>query len=156
MTQEEALLLKRGQPYLETGIKTFFKMVTNENVCLLFLFSRYVKMHSQIKSRGISASYFPNDIFISKHTFATFEGEPSDFFEHGLRNISKKIKVRINQEEETISFLVFIKKPDWKLEEQIYSVYGDLLDKFPDNTFNLELVELFGKKPKDYISKSSQ
>lgn len=156
MTREEALLLKRGQPCFETDIKTFFKMLTNENVSILFLFSRYVKMYSQIKSRGIDVSYFPNDIFVSKHTFATFEREPSDFFEHGLRNISKKIKVRVSQEEEIISFLVFIKKPDWKAEEQIYSVYGDLLDEFPDNAFNLEVVELFGKKPKDYISKSSQ
>ena len=152
MAQDEMLLLKRGQPHFEPDIKTLFKMVTNEKHRLFFLFSQYIKMQDQIKSRSIDVSYLPNDIFVGKHLFATFEREHSDFFKNRLRSISKNIEVRISQEDEIVSFLVFIKEPDWEIEEQIYDVYGSLLDEFPDSRFHLEVVELFGKKPKDFIS----
>lgn len=152
MAQEETLLLKRGQPYLETDIRPFLKMLANENLQLLCLFLKYVRMYPQIKSRNIDVSYFPNDIFVRGHALAPLRKEPNDFFRHQLKKISGEIKVHATQEDATISFLVFLEKPNWEIEEQIYNAYGDLLDQFPDDTFSLELIELFGKRPKNYIS----
>jgi len=163
MVQEEVLLLKRGRPQLRKDVRTVVKIFEKENVLLggprklnylLFVFSDFVRMSREAELRSIDVSYFPNDIFKNK-PFETVvhvpHRNPIELFKQKIANLSKKIDVGVSEEDESINFFVFMKKPDWEIEEFVYSAYGDLLNMFPDISFSLEVTELFGKKVKDVM-----
>jgi len=163
MVQEEVLILKRGRLQLRKDIRTVIKILEKENVFLggprklnylLFVLSDFVKMSKEAELRSIDVSYFPNDIFQNRlvETVAHFPNiNLIELFKQKIVNVSKKIEVRVSEEDESINFFVFMKKPDWEVEELIYSAYGDLLNMFPDVLFSLEVTELFGKKVKDFM-----
>jgi len=54
---------------------------------------------------------------------------------------------------EGINIWMFIKKDNWKVEEDIYEAYGELLDLFPDTDINLRLLKLFERKPEELLPK---
>lgn len=163
MVQEEVLLLKRGQPQLRKDIRTIIKILEKENVLLggprklnylFFVLSDFARMSREAELRSINVSYFPSDIFLNKsiEIIAHFSHrKPIELFKQKIANVSGKIEVYVREEDESINFFAFMEKPDWEVEERIYSAYSDLLNTFPDISFSLEVTDLFGKKVKDFM-----
>jgi len=72
-------------------------------------------------------------------------------FSKELHDISGVVDFRVVKRDRRANFLVFVREPDWKTEEQIYNTYADLLDSLPD-TIDFQVIELFDRQPEDIIS----
>lgn len=55
----------------------------------------------------------------------------------------KDISYSIN--DKTLVLFAYIDKPNWEAEEEIYEVYGMLLDLFPHIDIDLKVLELYGR-----------
>jgi len=73
-------------------------------------------------------------------------------FENSLRQISQVRSVHLFEEEEnTMSFYIFLDKENWEAEEQIYKKYGDLLSDFPEFDIQIRLLRLWDRQTRDLL-----
>jgi hypothetical protein len=49
----------------------------------------------------------------------------------------------------TLKMLAYIDEPNEEVENKIYSVYGEILNLFPDKEIDVRIVELFGRTKAD-------
>ena len=49
------------------------------------------------------------------------------------------------QHNKTVHMLAYINEPNEEAENKIYSVYGEMLDLFPNTNIDLKIVELYGR-----------
>jgi len=53
------------------------------------------------------------------------------------------------QHNNALKMLAYIDEPNEEVENKIYSVYGEILDLFPDKEIDVRIVELFGRTKAD-------
>lgn len=148
MKQKELLILKRGQFKVGKNIPKILDVLGRDNIDLFFVLSEFISMPKQARLRDIDVSFIFRDIFENMITERIItDTSPIDVFSQKMEGLRKEIsgiiEFRARSENGKIGFHVFIKKPNWELEERIYNVYGDLLDRFPTFSFDLEVKELF-------------
>lgn len=72
--------------------------------------------------------------------------DPVSFFKTKIMKMPEVRELKSSKEEASV-FQIYIDKPDWDLEEKIYEAYGQLLDNFPDLSFDLRvIVTSYGSK----------
>jgi len=113
--------------------------------------SEFILMSRQSELHPIGVSYFDTDVFPSTiQKTVVHNKDVRNFFLQMLEERAGKhpkiVKYYVSYEREHINFCVFIKEPNWELEELIYNIYGDILDKFPAHKLNLEITEFFDQK----------
>lgn len=82
----------------------------------------------------------PNDlihqaIIDAKRVFLKGFSQPSFFasvFSSKLMNIPEVVSFKIIEQQNTARFFVFIKEPNWTVEEEIYKKYIAFLDEYPE------------------------
>jgi len=148
MKQEEVLVLKRGRVKLGKGTPKIIGNLGKEKMNLFFVLTEFASMPRQTKLHDTDVSFFPEDIF--KDMIAEriiIDARPIDVFNEKMQELCKKtsgiMKFQTKCENGKIELHVFIKEPNWELEDHIYNVYGDLLERFPTFSFDLEVKELF-------------
>lgn len=125
-------------------------ILRNERLNLFVAVSEYVSMLRETELPQTALSYFHNDIFgDGNEKFVIRSVEPVTFFIQALQEISKTHKgiVRFDERYENgkTELHVFLKEPNWELEELIYGEYGKLLDEFPSHSLDLKVTDLCGK-----------
>lgn len=147
-------LLKRLDVGKKARLKILPKIIgilRKENIDMFTVISEFIFMSRQSELHPIGVSYFDTDVFPGNiQKTVVYNKDVQNFFLHMLKERAGKhpkiIKYYVSYERGNINFCVFIKEPNWELEELIYNIYGDTLDKFPTHKLNLEITEFFGQK----------
>ena len=66
-----------------------------------------------------------------------------------LRKIDFVKSVYCLQRKNILAFSVYMEKEDWAVEDQIFDIYGDLLDRFPELDIKLRVLRLWGRKAEE-------
>lgn len=74
-----------------------------------------------------------------------------EIFKYNTSEISQLKAAYCFQKRNMTSFWIFLEEENWKAEDEIYEIYGELLSMFPEYDIRIQLLRLWGRKPEDLL-----
>lgn len=121
----------------------------NPNAFFLF-FKDYFPYFSRDltgNSSNSSVEYLPKNVFQNQKVedFLAFESKGYAALKQEISNIMGIAKFKAQVNTGGVDFFVFLDQPNWELEEKIYSIFGKILDKYPEEQVDLRIIDLCKK-----------
>lgn len=151
MERGEVLLLEKGQPNLRAAVpKTPYalRLLFLDPAAVFSALSDLIMMRKEFIPQQMFFSYISSQVFkgMTEEKF-TSAIPAAELFKGTIGQIKKENPNIENLKVEDIGgitkFIVFLKEPDWDLEQLIYNKFAEIEDLYKDKEFDIEIEELF-------------